>query len=462
MHLWVNQHAAGEVLPRAAHARGCEIFDSDGRRYLDGSGGPALFSLGYGHPDVTEAMRRQLEQVQFAYSTIFTSEAIDGLAEALAAAAGPELRHSSFVSGGSEAVETCLKIAVQYHLARGEPGRTRFIARRQSWHGYTLGALGVSGHMARRAPYEALLGDTAFVSPANAYRPPAGFAGGDLAAHLAQELEETILRIGPGRIAAFLFEPVVGAAGGAVPAPPGYAQAVRAICDRWGILMIADEVMCGIGRCGSFRALAQDGVAPDIMAVAKGLGGGYVPLGAAVYTPEVYQTIAGRFGTVASVHTYSGHTLACAAGLAVLQVIARDGLVEACERQGARLMAGLRRRLGGHDHVGDIRGRGLFVAVELVADRQAARPFPPGLRLHDRVRRACLERGLICYPSGGTVDGRAGDHVLLSPPYIVSDAEIDEMVETLAVSLDAALEAALRDGGAGALAPGAPAAGARA
>jgi adenosylmethionine-8-amino-7-oxononanoate aminotransferase len=438
-HLWVNQHAPDQTLPRATHARGCEIFDDSGRRYLDGSGGPALFSLGYSHPEVVEAITRQLSQVQFAYSTTFTSDAIDGLAEAIAAAAGPELRHTSFVSGGSEAVETCLKIAVQYHLARGEPGRTRFIARRQSWHGYTLGALSVSGHLARRRPYEALLHGTDFVSPANAYRPPPGFAGGDLAAHLAAELEQTILRVGPGRVAAFLFEPVVGAAGGAVPAPPGYAAAMRAVCDRWGVLMIADEVMCGIGRCGTFRALAHDGVAPDIMAIAKGLGGGYVPLGAAVYTPAVYHAIAGRFGTVASVHTYSGHTLACAAGLAVMRVIARDGLVDACARLGARLMAGLRQRLGGHAAVGDIRGRGLFVAVELVADRQTGRPFAPALHLHDRVRRACLDRGLICYPSGGTVDGLSGDHVLLSPPYIVTDAEIDEMVDTLAAGIDAAL-----------------------
>jgi len=439
MHLWVNQHAAGEVLPRATHGRGCEIFDADGRRYLDGSGGPALFSLGYGHPDVVAAITRQLGQVQFAYSTVFTTEAIDGLALALARAAGPELRHTSFVSGGSEAVETCLKIALQYHLARGEPGRTEFIARRQSWHGYTLGALAVSGHPARRRPYETVLRGTHFVSPANAYRPPPDFAGGDLAAHLAAELEATILRLGPARVAAFIFEPVVGAAGGAVPAPPGYAAAVRAVCDRWGVLLVADEVMCGIGRCGSFRALAHDGVAPDIMAIAKGLGGGYVPLGAALYTQEVYRTIADRFGTVASVHTYSGHTLACAAGLAILGVIERDGLVAACARQGTRLIEGLCRRLGGHAHVGDIRGRGLFVAVELVADRQTATPFAPERRLHDRVRRACLERGLLCYPSPGTADGLRGDHVLLSPPYIVSAAEIDEMVDTLARGIDAAL-----------------------
>jgi adenosylmethionine-8-amino-7-oxononanoate aminotransferase len=442
MHLWVNQHAPGETLPKVSHGRGCEVFDTEGRRYLDGSGGPALFSLGYSHPDVTEAIRAQLERIQYGYTTVFTSDAIDGLAEAIARAAGPELRHTSFVSGGSEAVETALKIARQYHVARGEPGRTQIIARRQSWHGYTLGALSVSGHIARRKPYEAVLHDAHFVSPANVYRPPAWAAGRPLAEVLAEELEATILRIGPGRVAAFIFEPVVGAAGGAVPAPPGYSAAMRAVCDRWGVLMIADEVMCGVGRCGTWRALAHDGVAPDIMTVAKGIGGGFMPLGAAVYTPAVHDAITSRMGTVASVHTYSGHTLACAAGLAVLQVIERDGLVAACARQGQRLMAGLSARLGQHAHVGDIRGRGLFVAVELVADRETKAPFDPALRLHERVRRAAQARGLLCYPSGGTVDGLRGDHALLSPPYIVTDAEIDEMVDTLARSIDDALREA--------------------
>lgn len=441
MHLWVNQHGLGERLPKVSHGRGCEVFDETGRRHLDGSGGPALFSLGHAHPEVVEAITRQLSRIQFGYTTTFTSDAIDGLAEAIAELSGPALCRTSFVSGGSEAVETCLKVALQYHVARGEPGRTRFISRRQSWHGYTLGALAVSGHLARRRPYETVLPPVSFVSPANAYRPPPGCDPARLTGFLADELEAEILRVGPGRVAAFLFEPVVGATGGAVPAPEGYAKAVRAICDRYGVLMIADEVMCGIGRCGTFRALGHDGVSPDLMPIAKGLGGGYVPLGAAVYTREIHETIAGRLGTVASVHTYSGHTLACAAGLAVLDVIRRERLVEACARQGERLLAGLRRRLGQHAHVGDIRGRGLFAAVEFVADRATKRPFDPGLRLHDRVRRACLARGLICYPSGGTVDGISGDHALLSPPYIATDAEIDEIVELLALGFDDALGA---------------------
>ncbi|WP_366556500.1 aspartate aminotransferase family protein [Aquibaculum sediminis] len=433
MHLWVNQHRRDQRLPKVAHGQGCELFDDQGKRYLDGSGGPALFSLGYAHPEVNAAISEQLSRIQFGYSTTFTSDAIDGLAEMIAEEAGPELKYTSFVSGGSEATETAIKVALQYHAAQGNPGRTHFIARRQSWHGYTLGSLSISGHLARRRPYENVLMPVTFVSPANEYRPPLGVAPEGLTDHLARELEEAILRIGPGKVAGFIFEPVVGAAGGAVPCPPGYAQKVREICDRYGVLMIADEVMCGIGRCGSWRALAlEDDCQPDIMTIAKGMGGGYMPLGACVYRQSVYEAITDQYGTVASVHTYSGHTLACAAGLAVLQVIRRDGLVEKCRRDGDYLMDALRKRFGQTAHAGDIRGRGLFVAIELVEDRDSKRPFPPERKMADRVRAAALEEGLICYPSSGTVDGINGDHVLLSPPYIATQAEFDEMVEKLA------------------------------
>ena len=432
MHLWVNQHRPDQALPRVTQGRGCEVFDDKGKRYLDGSGGPALFSLGYSHPEVNEAISEQMARIQFGYTTTFTSDAIDGLAEMIAEEAGPELKYTSFVSGGSEAIETALKVALQYHASRGDPGRTHFIARRQSWHGYTLGALAVSGHLARRRPYENVLMPVTFVSPANEYRPPSGVKPEDLTDYLAAELEEAILRIGPGRVAGFLFEPVVGAAGGAVPPPRGYAQRVREICDRYGVLMIADEVMCGIGRCGSWRALAlEDGCSPDIMTIAKGLGGGFMPIGACVYRQEIYEAITGLYGTVASVHTYSGHTLACAAALAVLKVIRRDNLVEKCRTDGLYLKEQLHRRFDQNPHVGDIRGRGLFLALELVEDRESKRPFPPSRKLADRVRAAALEEGLICYPSSGSVDGINGDHVLLSPPYIVSRAELDEMVDQL-------------------------------
>jgi adenosylmethionine-8-amino-7-oxononanoate aminotransferase len=436
MHLWVNQHRRDEQLPRVSHGRGCEVFDESGKRYLDGSGGPALFSVGHAHPDVNEAIQKQLHRIQFGFTNTFTSDAIDELASMIADQADCDLKYTSFVSGGSEAVETALKVALQYHVACGNPGRTHFISRRQSWHGYTIGALAVSGHLARRRPFENSLMPVSFVSPANAYRPPPGVSSESLTDYLAEEFEAEILRVGPGKVAGFIFEPVVGAAGGAVPAPQGYAKRIREICDCYGVLMIADEVMCGIGRCGAWRALALDGCAPDIMTIAKGLGGGYVPLGACVYTARICEAIDAAYGTLASIHTYSGHTLACAAGLAVLKVIQRDGLVEKCACDGIYLMDVLRKRLGQKDYIGDIRGRGLFVAVELVEDRETRRPFDPSLTLAQKVRLAALDEGLICYPSAGTVDGRNGDHVLLSPPYIVSHAEIDEMIDKLVLALD--------------------------
>ncbi|MCZ0733060.1 aspartate aminotransferase family protein [Phreatobacter sp. AB_2022a] len=438
-HRWLNQHRSGQRLPKAVGGEGVHVIDETGKRYLDGSSGPALFCLGHGHREVIEAIKAQYDRLAFGYSANFTSEPIDALAEAILEQAGGGMSRVSFVSGGSEATETAMKIALQYHVARGHSGRTHFFARRQSWHGYTFGALALSGHPARRKPYAGALMEVTHLSPANAYRPPAGVAEADLAEHLAREFEREIHRIGAERIAALFFEPVVGAAGGAVPAPEGYAARMREICSRYGILMVADEVMCGVGRCGTWRALAHDGVAPDIMYTAKGLAGGYAPLGAALMTEEVYRTIADTFGTVASVHTYSGHTAACAAGLAVQRVIQRDGLVDKCRSDGDYLMGALREAFGQNPHVGDIRGRGFFVALEYVRDRETKAPFAPELGLQAKVKEEAFARGLLCYPSPGTVDGYNGDHVILAPPYIISRAEIDRMVDLLKQATAAAL-----------------------
>lgn len=443
-HRWLNQHRAGERLPKAVGGEGIFVIDEAGRRYLDGSSGPALFCLGHGHREVIEAIKAQYDRLSFGYSANFTSDPLDALAETIVDQAGGGMSRVCFVSGGSEATETAIKIALQYHVARGHSGRTHFFARRQSWHGYTMGALALSGHPARRRPYAAALTPVTHLSPANAYRPPPGVAPEDLADYLAAEFEREVHRVGAERIAAFFFEPVVGAAGGAVPAPEGYAQKMRDICTRYGILMVADEVMCGVGRCGTWRALAHDGVSPDVMVTAKGLAGGYAPLGAALMTEEVYRTIADAFGTIASVHTYSGHTAACAAGLAVQRVIVRDGLVEKCRTDGAYLMGELRDAFGQNPHVGDIRGRGFFVAVELVRDRETKAPFPAALALHQRVRDEAFARGLLCYPSPGTTDGYSGDHVILAPPYIISRPEIDRMVGLLKESVGAALAGAGR------------------
>ena len=438
-HRWLNQHKLGERLPKAVGGEGIYVIDETGRRFLDGSSGPALFALGHGHREVIEAIKAQYDKLAFGYSSNFTSDPIDQLSETILDQAGGGFSRVSFISGGSEATETAMKIALQYHVARGHSGRTHFFSRRQSWHGYTFGALSLSGHPARRKPYAGALMDVTHLSPANDYRPAGGVPKDKLADHLAAEFEREIHRVGAERIAAFFFEPVVGAAGGAVPAPQGYAQKMREICTRYGILMVADEVMCGVGRCGTWRTLAHDGVEADIMYTAKGLAGGYAPLGAVLMQEDIYRTIADTFGTVASVHTYSGHTAACAAGLAVQKVIIRDNLVEKCRTDGDYLMGALHEAFGQNPHVGDIRGRGFFVALEFVRDRDTKAPFDASLGLQAKVKKQSFDRGLLCYPSPGTVDGYSGDHVILAPPYITTRSEIDAMVALLKDAVDAAI-----------------------
>jgi len=429
VHVW---RAAG--LPRVAYGRGCCVYDSTGKRYLDGSGGPAVFCLGHGNEEVNEAIRAQLARIAHGYRYTFTSDPLEELQDIVARRAGGGLTHSVFVTGGSEAVESCLKIALQYQNAIGRPRRRRFIARRRSWHGNTLGALSVSDFAERRAPFEGALMEASFVSAANAYRPPAGVAPEDLAAWYARELEEEILSVGAENVCAFIFEPVVGAAGGALPAPAGYARAVREVCDRHGVLLIADEVMCGAGRTGTWRALAHDGVEPDLMSVAKGLAGGYLPLGAALFHQRVAAPITERHGGVLTGHTFTGHTACCAAGVAVQRIIKREGLVEKVHAEGPRLMESLRHALAGCPGVGDIRGRGYFIGVEFVADDATREPFDPALQVFARLRSRSLENGLICYPVGGNVDGRRGDIAILSPPYNATRAELDEIVELFAQS----------------------------
>jgi len=432
---------AGAGLPRVAWGKGVYVHDSAGRRYLDASGGPAVFCLGHGNEEVNAAITAQLERIAHGYRYSFTSDPLEELEALITAAAGAAYGAMVFVSGGSEAVESALKIALQYHSARGEPARRRFIARRRSWHGNTLGALAVSDFVARRAPFEGALTEASFVASVNVYRPPAGVAPAALARHAAAELEAEILRVGPGRVAAFIFEPVVGAAGGVVPPPPGYAALVREVCDRHGVLMIADEVMCGSGRCGTWRALEYDGVEPDIFAVAKGLGGGYLPLGAAVYHRRVAEVIDAADGGPLTGHTFTGHTAACAAGVAVQTIVRRDRLVERVAAEGPRLLAALGRELGDLEAVGDIRGRGFFIGVEFVADRATREPFAPALGLAGRVGRAAVEAGLMCYPLSGNVDGVRGDAILLAPPYNATAAELGEIVALTGLAIRTALAA---------------------
>ena len=426
---------ATQALPKVAWAKGSYVHDADGRTYIDGSGGPAVYCIGHSNEEVNEAITRQLDRIAHGYRYNFTSDALEELTQIVSDRCGGTLRHMVYVTGGSEAVESCLKLALQYHSARGETSRRRFIARERSWHGNTLGALSVSGFLERKAPYVGSLLEVSRLSPANVYRPIAGATADTTGEACAKELEAEILRVGPEKVAAFIFEPVVGAAGGCVPAPDGYARRVREICDRYGVILIADEVMCGVGRSGPWRALEKDGVAPDIMSVAKGLAAGYLPLGAAIFNDRVNEAITAAYGAPMTGHTFTGHTACCAAGVAVQKIIEREGLLDRVKANESKLKAMIAEALDGVEAVGDIRGRGHFIGTELVADRKTKKPFDASRRLYMRIRQRGLDNGLICYPVGGNVDGINGDVVILAPPYNASDAELTEMVDKMATSI---------------------------
>ncbi|MDP4893240.1 aspartate aminotransferase family protein [Cypionkella sp.] len=427
------------ALPKVVRAKGSYLWDAEGRQYIDGSGGPAVYCLGHANEEVNAAVMAQMGAIAHGYRYNFTTDALEELTEIIRSHCGGTLREMVYVTGGSEAVESCLKIALQYQTAIGQKSRRRFISRQRSWHGNTLGALGVSGFEERTRAYEGAFIPSIKLSPANDYRPIAG--QGTLAERGAAELEAAILAAGAETIAAFIFEPVVGAAGGCVPAPEGYAALVRAVCDRHGVLMIADEVMCGAGRTGPWRALAHDGVEPDLMSVAKGLAAGYMPLGAAICTTKVWQAIRAVDGAFGTGHTFTGHTAACAAGVAVQRIVAREGLLARVTAQGPQLMADWATALAGVEAVGDIRGRGHFIAAELVADPVTKTPFPADRKLFMKVRAQAMANGLICYPVGGNVDGSNGDIVILAPPYNATQAELDEIIDKAATSIKQVLRA---------------------
>ncbi|MBL8893950.1 MAG: aspartate aminotransferase family protein [Rhizobiales bacterium] len=436
-----NINVVGPKLPKVARAKGSYVWDVDGKQYIDGSGGPAVYCIGHSNEEVNAAITNQLQQIAHGYRYNFTSDALEELTAIVANRCGGTLKHMVFVTGGSEAVESCLKLALQYHAARGEMSRRRFIARERSWHGNTLGALSVSGFLERRLAFEGSLLDVSRISPANEYRPPAGATAETVGEFCAAELEREILRVGADKVAAFIFEPVVGAAGGCVPAPAGYARRVREICDRHGVLMIADEVMCGVGRSGTWRALEKDGVFPDIMSIAKGLAAGYLPLGAAIYSDKVSDAIAKAYGGPMTGHTFTGHTACCAAGVAVQKIIQRDKLVERVKANEPKLKKMIADATQGIEAVGDIRGRGYFIGTELVSNRDTKKPFDGSLKLYMHIRQQALENGLICYPVGGNVDGINGDVVILAPPYNASDAELEEIVGKMAKSVRQVLAA---------------------
>jgi adenosylmethionine-8-amino-7-oxononanoate aminotransferase len=429
----------GHSYPLASSGRGITIRDAAGKDYIDASGGAAVSCLGHSHPDILTAMREQLDSLAYAHTSFFTTQAAEELADELVAHAPQGMGHVLFVSGGSEAIEAALKLARQYYVERCEPQRQYIIARRQSYHGVTLGALAVGGREWQRKQFAPLLIETHHVSPVYEYRDRrAGETPQAYGERLAQELEEKIGELGGENVIAFVAETVVGATMGAVPAVPGYFRRVRDICRRYGILLILDEVMCGMGRTGTLHACEQEGVSPDLMAIAKGLGGGYAPIGAVVMQDNIFQAVADGSGAFQHTHTYMGHPLACAAALAVQRVIRRDNLLANVRTQGAHLSRRLKERFGNHPFVGDVRGRGLLQGLELVADRGTKEPFDSKLKMHARVKREAMVRGLMVYPMGGTVDGKRGDHVLLAPPFIVDAAAVDVIVERLGEAIDAA------------------------
>ncbi|TCP06283.1 aspartate aminotransferase family protein [Caldimonas thermodepolymerans] len=426
--------------PRAVAAQGVTITDADGRTYIDASGGAAVSCLGHGHPDVLAAMHRQIDRVAYAHTSFFTTDVAEELADELVARAPAGMGRAYFVSGGSEAVEAALKMARQYFVEIGQPQRRHFIARRQSYHGNTLGALAVGGNEWRRRQFAPLLIDVTHVSPCYEYRDRrADETPEQYGARLVRELSEAIDRLGGENVIAFVAETVVGATAGALVPVPGYLKGVRELCDRHGILLILDEVMCGMGRTGTLYACEQEGVVPDLVTIAKGLGGGYQPIGAVLAQQRLVEAFERGSGLFQHGHTYIGHPVACAAALAVQRVIQRDGLLEAVRRQGAGLRERLQAAFGAHPHVGDIRGRGLFQALELVRERTSKAPFDPQWKLHARIKREAMAQGLMVYPMGGTIDGQQGDHVLLAPPFIVGDADLDAIVERLSRAVDNAL-----------------------
>ncbi len=427
--------------PIAVKGEGAYIFDSTGKKYLDACGGAAVSCLGHSNEAVADAIRGQLEQIAFAHSGFFTNPAMEELADFLIARAPGNLDKVYFVSGGSEAVEAALKLARQYFLEKGESSRTRFISRRQSYHGNTLGALSAGGNEWRREPYAPMLMPVELLSPCYAYREKQeGETDFDFGQRVANELETAILKAGPETICAFICEPVVGATLGAVPAVEGYFKRIREICDTYGVLLILDEVMCGMGRTGTLFATEQEEIAPDILVTAKGLGAGYQPIGAMLATREIFEAIKSGSGFFQHGHTYMGHPLACAASLAVQKYVEENDLLSNVIARGAELTDALMVEFGQHPHVGDIRGRGLFLGIELVSDRASKAPFDPSKKIHARTKAAALAEGLMCYPMGGTIDGRRGDHILLAPPFITTSDQVHEIVDKLGRALDVSLK----------------------
>lgn len=421
---------------KAVSSDGCYIIDENGKQYFDGSGGAAVSCLGHGDPDVIKAVQDQTSKMAFAHTGFFSSDPAEELAELLIDNAPGELDRVYFVSGGSEAIEAAIKLARQFHIENGEPSRHHIIARKQSYHGNTLGALAAGGNKWRRNQFEPILIDVSHISPCYEYvdklKEETSF---DYGQRVAQELEDEILRLGSDKVMAFIVEPVVGATMGAVPAVPGYFKKVRNICNKYGVLLILDEVMCGMGRTGHLFASEFDEIAPDILCIAKGLGAGYQPIGAMLCSKDIYDRLGKGSGFFQHGHTYMGHPVACAAGLAVLKAILNRKLLSSINNKSNQLFNCLKTQLE-HPNIGDIRGRGLFIGIEIVKNIETKKPFDPNLKVAASIKNAAFEAGLICYPMSGTRDGKWGDHILLAPPFILNENQIIELVNKLSIAIE--------------------------
>ncbi len=427
--------------PHAVKGDGPYLIDETGKRYLDACGGAAVSCLGHSHPDVITAVQKQVAKLPYAHTSFFTTDVLEELADTLVEGA-PGMGKVMLLSGGSESVEAALKLSRQYFLESGEPERHLFIARRQSYHGNTLGALAVGGNEWRRESFRPLLVEGHHIAPCFEYRERLETETQDeYCERVAVELETKIIDLGPQNVAGFVAETVVGATAGAVVATPGYFRRIREICDRYGIHLILDEVMCGTGRTGSMMAYQQEHIIPDIVTMAKGLAAGYQPAGALLCRSEIVDTIRNNSGFFQHGHTFMGHATAVAASLATLQAIKKEKLLENVVKRGKQIRAGLRDALGNHPNVGDIRGRGLFIGVEFVADRETKKPFDPALKTHNKVQQAAMDNGLLCYGMGGTIDGRRGDHVLIAPPYNLNESQQEEVVEKFSASATQSLPA---------------------
>ena len=422
---------------QAVRGDGVYVIDADGKRYLDGCGGAAVSCLGHSHPAVIEAIHAQVETLPYAHTSFFTTGAMEEVAEKLTQHA-PGMGRVLLLSGGSETIEAALKLTRQYFVETGEPERHLFIARRQSYHGNTLGALSVGGNEWRRANFGAIMMPGHHIAPCFEYRDrQADETAEEYGLRVANELDTMIRELGPGKVAAFIAETVVGATAGAVPPVPGYFRRIREICDEHGVFLILDEVMCGTGRTGTMMAYEQEGIEPDIVTMAKGLAAGYQPVGALLCRERIVDAIRKGSGFFQHGHTFMGHATAVAASLATISTIESDDLLANVRKRGASMLQRLRDELGDHPNVGDIRGRGLFIAVEFVRDKATKEPLDPSAKTHNRVQKAAMQEGLMVYGMGGTIDGRSGDHVLLAPPYIIEEQHEKELVDKLATAVRA-------------------------